>query len=238
MSHTSALIIPIYNPETGWEQTFLKQYTLFISKISQNIPVILSNDGSKVDLGEGVDYLKNNIGELFYYVNNEKNQGKGAALKAGARALNADFYLFTDNDFPYSIESMILVYNTLLNKKGIVMGVRDQSYYQDLSTFRTLLSKILKNFNKILLRLPSNDTQCGLKAFDHEAKEVLLGCETDRFLIDLEFLMAAQHQRILITPIPVILRDDISFTKFNSMVLFKELKNFLKLILKYRLGLK
>ena len=89
--------------------------------------------------------------------------------------------------------------------------------------------------NKSILSLPVNDTQCGLKAFDNGVKEILLQCETDRFLIDLELLLAVNKKAIPITPVPVRLREDIDFTKFNSSVLLKEAFNFIKILIKYRL---
>ena len=83
--------------------------------------------------------------------------------------------------------------------------------------------------------LPIDDTQCGLKAFDREVADIFIQCETDRFLIDLELLLAASRAKVTITPVNVSLRPDIDFTKFNSSVLFKELFNLFKLILKYRI---
>ena len=89
--------------------------------------------------------------------------------------------------------------------------------------------------NKIILNLPVNDTQCGLKAFDEEVKDILLDCATDRFLIDLELLMAVNKKSLSIIPVSVQLREDIDFTKFNASVLLKEVFSILKLIWKYRL---
>jgi hypothetical protein len=73
------------------------------------------------------------------------------------------------------------------------------------------------------------------QAFDADVKELLLKCETDRFLIDLELLLAVSAQKYQITPILVSLREDIDFTKFNSTVLLKEVFSFIRLIWKYRI---
>ncbi|MBK8622665.1 MAG: glycosyltransferase [Saprospiraceae bacterium] len=235
MDRSVVLLIPMYNPPSGWDVTLLNRYHTFCRLFGQKIPLVLSNDGSSIDIQEGVQNLQNNLGSLFNYVSSDKNQGKGAALKRAAAYIQADTYLFTDHDFPYTPESMIAVLQNSMSKGGITMGVRDDNYYDDISFFRTHLSKLLKKLNLILLRLPSNDTQCGLKAFDNSTKNILLNCKTNRFLIDLEFLLAANSKNVSITPVVVKLRSDVAFTRFNAWVLSKELGNFLLLIWNYRI---
>lgn len=230
----TVLLIPMYNPPSGWEQTFLERYNSFCQQLGHSIPVVLSNDGSTRDLRAETNFLQEHIGDNFFCIHAEKNKGKGAALKSAAALLEADFYLFTDVDFPYSAESMVQVAEDNKKQGGIAMGVRQQTYYDDINVFRTYLSKILKWLNRLILQLPSNDTQCGLKAFDAEARACLLQCKTNRFLIDLEFLLAAQKQKINIRPVEVRLRQDIQFTNFNSMVLMKELLNFIQIVFRYR----
>lgn len=233
--YKKVLLVPMYNPQKGWEQTFLERYTAFCSLLGHTVPVVLSNDGSTRDLQHEIRFLQQHIGDNFFYLEAAQNQGKGAALKKAASLLDADYYLFTDVDFPYSAESMVQVAEVNEKHGGIAMGVREQAYYEDVNIFRTYLSKILKWLNHLILQLPSNDTQCGLKAFDVQARTCLLQCRTNRFLIDLEFLLAAQKQKLNILPVEVRLRQDIQFTNFNSLILLKELVNFIQIVFRYRL---
>lgn len=229
-----ALLIPTFNPQQGWEINILQRYNLFSEAVNTDFTVIIINDGSTVDINSGVNFLKENIGPNFLYLNYETNRGKGGALKYGAINFEAKKYIFTDTDFPYSIESMKNVWNTMLGNSGIVTGNRESKYYNDLSVSRTFLSKGLKALNKLILNLPVNDTQCGLKAFDVDVKNLLINCETDRFLIDLELLLATNKAGYNIIPVNVELRKDIIFSTFNSSVLLKEIHNFIKLVWKYR----
>ena len=235
MNSSLVLLIPVYNPPSGWEVTLLNQYHTFCLLFGRKIPLILSNDGSTIDLYEDLQNLRNDLGGLFTYVSSDKNQGKGAALKRAAAYVHADTYLFTDYDFPYTPDSMVAVLHNNILQGGITMGTRDERYYEDISDFRTFLSKLLKKLNHLLLKLPSNDTQCGLKAFDNESKNILLACKTDRFLIDLEFLLSANQKNVCITPVTVSLRSDVEFTRFNAWVLLKELGNFIGLVWRYRI---
>ncbi|MBK8625636.1 MAG: hypothetical protein IPN86_08810 [Saprospiraceae bacterium] len=120
--------------------------------------------------------------------------------------------------------------------QGLLLSLLDgeTAYYDDLSSLRTLLSKGLRWLNKLILNLPVNDTQCGLKAFDKNVRDLLIQCKTDRFLIDLELLLATNKAGYKITPVKVELRKDIIFSTFNSSVLLKEIHNFIKLVWIYR----
>jgi glycosyltransferase involved in cell wall biosynthesis len=233
-SSNISLIIPIYQPKHGWEAILLDRYNAFCDVIQSDVTLIVVNDGSSYDLSKDFEHLKNILGAHVHIISYLTNRGKGGALKAGAAVSITPMAMFTDIDLPYTIDSMVAVYNALHTHGGIVAGHRHEGYYDDLSNFRTQLSKTLRKVNKFVLGLPINDTQCGLKAFDERSKDILLNCETERFLIDLEFLLAAHNDGVKITPVDVQLRPDIIFTKFNPAVLLKELVNFTKLLWRYR----
>ena len=234
ISDTFTLLIPFYNPIDGWELNLIDRYEKFCIAIGKKIPVVVINDGSTSDVTKSIQYLNEKLGGHFKYLSYHVNKGKGGALKYGASQYNSSKYMFTDIDFPYDTKSMMDVWQTSCTTSGIVIGHRDRNYYNDMPTLRIVLSKSLRWLNKIILKLPVNDTQCGLKAFDTEAKDILLSCRTNRFLIDLEFLLAAKKSNIAITPVSVTLRSDVDFTSFDSSVLLKETHNFIKLVIKYR----
>jgi hypothetical protein len=235
LSEKFTLLVPAYNPSEGWEKIFYQRYMEFCEAIQQPVNVLLINDGSTSDFSSGVDYLKSSIGCEFQFLSYDQNRGKGGALKFGASHSESNKFMFTDIDFPYSTQSMKSIWKAVHDNAGIVIGFREPDYYAEVSNVRTFLSKGLRWLNRTILNLPIDDTQCGLKAFDLGVKEILLNCQTDRFLIDLELLMAVNKKSLPIIPISVKLRDDINFTKFNSTVLLKEVFSFIKLIWKYRI---
>jgi glycosyltransferase involved in cell wall biosynthesis len=229
------LLVPVYNPSQGWELSFMSCYDDFCKSIGHSVPVVLINDGSTTDIQKDVDFLKEKYPDNFNYLSYQPNRGKGGALKYGVVHSKASRYMFTDIDFPYTIESMVRVKNAIDGSSGLVSGYRSQNYYADMSFSRVLLSKMLRKMNKWILGLPVTDTQCGLKAFDASAAEILLTCKTDRFLIDLEFMMALNKKKIKINPVPVELRSDITFSSFNAKILLRELGNFIRILIKYRI---
>lgn len=229
------LVIPCYNPIDNWEQNLLDSYNEFCNNIGYGCNVVLVNDGCKNDISKQVDVLKSVLKEKLIYVIHDINKGKGAALKTGVAQSESDIYMFTDIDFPYTTKSMVAIFNEANNKNGIVSGYRKSEYYEHLSRARTFISKALRFFNTYILALPTNDTQCGLKAFDNDVKKLFVACQTDRFLLDLELLLSVNAHKLEIHPVHVSLNEGVTFTKFNYIVLFQELGNFIKLIIKYRI---
>lgn len=229
------LLVPVYNPSDGWETDFLSGFKSFVSQMGTSFKVVLINDGSVRDIQNDIEYISGHLGSDFQYLSYLDNKGKGGALKYGLENVPGQNYMFTDVDFPYTAESMSAVWNALASEGGVVTGHRMSTYYGELTWTRKLLSRGLRILNKTIMGLPIDDTQCGLKAFDKEVGQIFLNCRTNRFLIDLELLLAVSRAKVKITPVNVHLRPDIDFTKFNSSVLFKELFNLVKLIIKYRI---
>lgn len=227
------LVVPVFNPSPGWEEVLVNRFNEFCKTSGMDFTLVLVNDGSTVDIRS--DFLEQKLGDRFRYLSYENNCGKGAALKYGFSAYRSDVNVFSDIDLPYTARSMAAVAESLVRQGGIAAGYRDEVYYADVSVFRTLLSKSLRLLNTLILGLPVNDTQCGLKAFDRKVAETLAQCRTDRFLIDLELLLAVTRKKLPITPVHVELREDVDFSRFNSSVLLKELGNFLILVWHYRL---
>ncbi len=235
MSKILTLIVPCYNPSESWEINLLKSYQLFCTSIGQECRIVLVNDGCSSDISSEVAFLKSHIGDNISYIAHQQNRGKGAALKTGVLHAESDLYMFTDVDFPYTLESMRQVFVSACESPGISCGYRQQTYYKQLSSTRAFISKSLRWLNSTVLALPTNDTQCGLKAFDNSVKPLFLQCKTDRFLLDLELLLAVNAHKLGIHPVFVQLNEGVTFTKFHLSVLFKELGNFLNLVIHYRI---
>lgn len=212
-----------------------QKFENFRSKIADLTPrvnLIVVNDGSPRNVSElNLDNLKRHLPDV-QVVSYTQNRGKGFALRQGVLAAEADFQLVTDADFPYTLESMRRVVETLARSGGVVAGNRDTGYYEKVPAARKLLSKFLRWLLRNVIRLPVTDSQCGLKGFDRAGREVFLSTSIDRFLFDLEFLMLAGRRRVAVTPCPVELREGVVFSSVGAKILATEGLNFLKLFLK------
>lgn len=201
-----------------------------VSDLVEEVGLIVVNDGSPENATEeNFRRLRENIPGV-QVVSYTENRGKGYALRQGVLHSDADFHLVTDADFPYNIESMKRIVETLLQKGGIAAGNRDTGYYAHVPWFRRVISKVLRWTLRNVLRQPISDSQCGLKGFDNAGKKVFLETSIDRFLFDLEFLMLAKD-RVAVVPVPVELREGVVFSKVGLKILATEGRNFLKLLL-------
>jgi glycosyltransferase involved in cell wall biosynthesis len=228
------LVLPCYNPLSGWEQRVLAGYREVAAALPhRQVRLILVNDGSARGVSaSNIDTLKTHIPH-FTYLPLSPNEGKGAALRQGMAQAQGEHSLFTDIDFPYTLQSLLAIVTTLEAGAAVAIGIKDKSYYEQLPAFRVRISKFLRWLARTFLRLSVTDTQCGLKGFDARGREVFLQTTIERYLADLEFVFLVDQRRDLdLVQVEVKLRDGVEFSQVNLRVLITEGFNFLKVMLR------
>jgi hypothetical protein len=228
-----ALIVPAYNPQPGWSEQLLEQWNRFKAAMPYSTYcLVLTNDGSTTPHFEEELQTLQEKEPFLVTVNETENKGKGAALRNAIRTINANHYLLTDVDLPYTTESMLAVAQAVSAATDIAAGNRDPGYYKKVPFVRSLLSQGLRYLIRKRLQLPFDDTQCGLKAINEKGKQLFLQTKTERYLYDLEFIMkAAADPKYNIKPVPVKLRDGIIMRRMSGRILIQEASNFLKIII-------
>lgn len=224
------VIIPLYNPHAGWEDHFVDHLSELENELKDSeFKVILVNDGSTIHLA-GIDRITDRFGYLQYY-SYPDNKGKGYAIRYGIGISDADYYVYTDIDFPFGCKIILQTYQ-LLKSSGvnIVIGTRDLSYFSKLPPGRRLYSFLLKEINYFITGFKIKDTQAGLKGLDNRAKKVLAATNINTFLFELEFLKNSLRQGLTFELINVRCRPGIKFTNFRFKTLFKETIGLLKMI--------
>jgi len=225
-------IIPCYNPDEGWEYIIVEKYLELKNRLtSAEIGFVIVNDGSTYGVDKGIiDFLNSRISNL-QLIQCKRNHGKGYALRKGVEALKGDYFIYTDIDFPYTIESIITIYNRLIEGADVVIGIREPSYYKKVPMRRAIISKGVKKLIKYLLKTDITDTQCGLKGFNEKGKQVFLRTTINRFLFDMQFVQIASHEPSLNLKLQTVYtREGVLFSHMNAKVLLGESFNFLKLI--------
>jgi glycosyltransferase involved in cell wall biosynthesis len=218
-----AVIIPCFNPQSGWCDTLMMRYTalqLAMQDKAIHWSLCIVDDGSLTPI---------EVPRQAFAIRLPANKGKGYALRQGVKTSNADYYLLTDADFPYTTDSMVKVLETVMAQGGIAAGNRNTAYYAHTPPMRRWLSKMLRFWLRHILRQPVDDSQCGLKAFDHQAKPLFLACTIDRFLYDIEFLMRA-NGRLNVVPVAVTLREGVVFSSVSLRTLTTEFVNLCRLL--------
>ncbi len=225
-----SLVLPCFNPPKNWEINVVNT-VLEIEKITgANIYLILVNDGSSKEiLSEKINFIEKQISN-FLLVDYPINHGKGYALRKGVEKVTHFPIIYTDIDFPYTEDSLMAVYNELLNEKDVVLGHRGKEYYTKTPFIRKMVSKILRWFLKTFLRLPTDDSQCGIKGFNQKGAEAFLSTKINRFLFDLEFIKIASKRKLNCQTVTVQLKPNIVFSKVNFKILATESINFMKVL--------
>ena len=116
-----SIVIPCYNEEKTIKK-ILKKVTKAKLPMVWEREIIVVDDGSKDNTKEILKTLKNKIKLIF----KEKNEGKGAALKKGFKAVTGDYILIQDADLEYNPDDYIKLLQPILNNKTkIVFGSRN-----------------------------------------------------------------------------------------------------------------
>lgn len=233
MKKKLSVILPIYNPHDNWEKELIAYFSEFKHRIYELVEsqLILVNDGSKKNISDAIENIKKEFPTAIY-IHNHQNKGKGNAIRTGAHHAIHDYVMYTDYDFPYEVDSMVnMVERFIRESHSITIAKRDNSYYSQTDSYRSIISKALKTMNKFIMRLPVSDTQGGLKLFNQKVTSLLKNTTTDRYLIDIELLKAVHKSRIKITPITVKIRNGINLTNTSNMKITKELQSYLKILI-------
>lgn len=229
-----ALVLPCFNPLTGWATNVLASLDRFSSLLPAGITVhlYLVNDGSTRNIDQAEITLLEQTLPRFTYLSYPTNRGKGYALRMGIERVQEPICLFTDIDFPYEEQSMVQVFATLqAGNCDLAVGARDEAYYHQVPATRRRISHLLRGMTRNLLHLPVSDTQCGLKGFNATGRAVFLETTTDRYLFDLELLFLASRQpRVRVEPVLVSLKPGVVFSTLNSRILLTEGASFLKIL--------
>lgn len=185
-----ALVLPCYDPPAGWAGLVRERYAALTARRPQwHWTLVIVDDGNQPGaLAERSDL------PACVWIALSHNRGKGAALRAGVKAVRAERYVFTDVDFPFADDTLLAVADALLvEPAGIFVGVRPSVRMAGAPMSRWLLSWALRLFNRHVLGLAVEDTQCGLKGFGQAGRDVFLEVPTEGYLFDLDFLRRAQH---------------------------------------------
>jgi len=227
-----SIVLPVYNPAPGWSAVIQAESArLRALRPEEQFEIIVVNDGSTSPIfHDEKQSLAGAVRLLEYY----PNKGKGEALRTGVRASTGELIVYTDIDFPYTMESLLCIIDALRDQMAdIVIGVKDPGYYSHVPPVRRLISRFLRMLIRLFFRIPTDDTQCGLKGFNQRAKSVFLQTTIQRYLFDLEFIfIASRSKNVTLKTQPVQLREGVQFRRMDFGIIKNELWNFMKIFLK------
>ncbi len=186
------VVIPAYNEE--------KTIGIVLDSLKRKeISVLVVDDGSQDSTAEVVEE------KGVPLIRNEKNLGKGLALKKGFDYLfkNEDFdYVVTmDADNQHSPEDLDKFLKAAENNEDFVVGNRMQNP-EGMPKIRVFTNKLMSWLISKITKQKIPDTQCGFRLIKRKVLEKL-NIETNKFQIESEIIIKAARLGILIKSIPI-----------------------------------
>ncbi len=220
-----SFIIPAYNEESRIEKS-LRAALDYFADVPYSWEIIVVDDGS----GDGTaDRVKRFAEEGVRLLEQQKNMGKGAAVRRGMLEGTGKARIFSDADFSTPVEETARAME-LLGAYDIAIGSRavDRSSVEvHQPWYRETMGKIFNLFVQAIAIPGIKDTQCGFKAFRSEAaEEIFSRSRIDGFSFDVEALYIGRRLGYSITEFPVRWINDERSTLnpvTDSMRMFAEL---------------
>ena len=206
-----SLIIPCYN-ESNRIAKLRRSLLTFDKKWDQPLEIIVVNDGSTDDTAQKIEKDLNGAFSSnvdFQFINLEKNQGKGGALKAGVAAATGDYLLTLDADMATSPTELFAWMAQLpgmtFPENKILIGSREHGKSKVQGNLIRRVAGLIFNFIiQLFTNLHIADTQCGFKLYPAEiGKKLFQELRTKGWAHDVELLYAARQQGIEVQTMPV-----------------------------------
>jgi dolichyl-phosphate beta-glucosyltransferase len=208
-----SLVIPAYNDSDVIEST-LVEVLRFLADRQVEAEVIVVDDGSTDGTPGMVERIFEETPQKLdlRLLRLGRNQGKGAAVRAGMLAAQGEVLLFTDSDLSTPIEELDRVQKKLDEGYDVVIGSRalpDSRVEVHQNLLRERAGKTFNLFVQLLVLRGFRDTQCGFKCFRREAARTIFERQRCRgFEFDVELLCLAREQRYRIAELPVVWRNN------------------------------
>ncbi|MCX6816746.1 MAG: glycosyltransferase family 2 protein [Candidatus Beckwithbacteria bacterium] len=189
-----SVIIPSFN-----EAGTIRQIITKVKKLTKISPeIIVVNDGS-------TDTTKKIIAGIsgIKTINLSKNQGKGAAIRAGLKQVTGDYVLIQDADLEYDPEDIKLLLTPVLNNQAaVVYGSRFLGPHRNMLFWHLAGNRFLSFLTNLFYNTTISDMEVGYKLFP---KKLLLSLDLkeNRFGFEPEVTSKILKQGIRIYEVPI-----------------------------------
>ena len=207
-----SVVIPAYNEARRIERA-LERVMAFLTARDLSWELVIVDDGSTDQTAMMVQHSiadhggSGDTGQVRL-IRLGKNQGKGAALRAGVAATRGARVLMMDADLATPIEELDALERALQAGAQVATGSRavaESRIRRPQSPLRVLLGRAGNLWIRSLAVPGVHDTQCGFKLFDGEiARRLFALSRESRFGIDIEILcLARRHLGLAVAEVGV-----------------------------------
>jgi len=225
-----SIIIPVYNEKETLREILLRVKKADIGELKKEIIVVddCSHDGSK-------ELIKNIRDKEIKKIFNEKNLGKGGAIKNGITHATGELIIFQDADLEYDpSDYKHLIQPILESKADFVLGERPFPQFfskENIIPLHTLGNIVLSFIGNLLYFKKLKDYEPCYKVFK---REVLLDnpAHSNGFEYDIELMARLFRKKYSFTTVPISFKPR-SFQE-GKKITWKDGLKAVYLLLKYR----
>ena len=207
---TYSFILPAYN-ESERLATSLPKVLDYIHQQEFRAEIIVVDDGSTDDTA-GVVRRFAALHPIVRLLQNPGNRGKGYSVRNGVLHAKGDVILFTDADLSSPIDEAGKLFAALEGGADVAIGsrwLRRELQTERQPWHRQLYGRMFNLGLRIVLGLTYRDTQCGFKAFDRKAAQVIFPRQRiERWGFDPELLFLARKFKLKAVEVPVLWAHD------------------------------
>ncbi len=190
---TLSIVIPVYNEKATLAALLRAVEGVALPGMEKEI--IIVDDGSQDGTREMLERLSGAYNILYQ----DKNRGKGAALRRGFAKASGGIILIQDADLEYDPAEYLNLLSPILNGRAeVVYGSRFVTHHprRVLYFYHYLANKLLTFISNLFSGINLTDVEVGYKVFKREAlMEILPHLTAKRFGIELELTAeAARHK--------------------------------------------
>ncbi len=200
-----SFIIPAYN-ESERLAVSLPKILDYTRRQQLHCEIIVVNDGSTDDTADVVRRFAARYPDIRL-LENPGNRGKGYSVRNGVLHAHGDAVLFTDADLSSPIYEASKLFDAL--ERGAQVAIGSRWLRAELQTerqpwYRQLYGRLFNLALRIVLGLRYRDTQCGFKAFTHDAARTIFTRQrVERWGFDPELLFLADKFKLQAAEVPV-----------------------------------
>lgn len=216
---TYSLIIPAYNESARISLT-LEKVLDYLRRQGWDAEVLVVNDGSTDDTADLVRRFAL-AHPAVRLIENPGNRGKGYSVRHGVLHATGDIVLFSDADLSSPIEEAPKLLQAIRAGADVAIGSRwleTKLQTERQPILRQIAGRMYNLLLRVILRLKYEDTQCGFKAFTHEAARTVFPLQRiERWGFDPEVLFLARKKGLKTAEVPVAWAHD-DRSKINPIV--------------------
>ena len=236
---TLTLVIPAYNEAQRLGAT-LDAVADYLSREGIDANVIVVDDGSTdgtADVAARYTVADHPVDVITL----PGQRGKGAAVRAGMLAADADVIGFVDADLSTPLDELPRALEAFDRGYDVVIGSRAMPRSRTLraqSATRRVGARMFRAITPTIAGLRGfPDSQCGFKFCSREAaRDLFGGTVIERWVFDVEVLRLAVHRGYRVAQIPVAWRDHPGSRLRPSLVAFGVLRDLVRIRLRFALG--